>query len=213
MSGAWRLRRPQTPAPFKPGPNEPPRRGQCLPGAAEFRFTGVGLLYGPESLRAQGGSLMEGRCAGADEGGYAGGSAKRRAAGRPHRAPLRGQAWRGLQFKSTGVLWAGWKGASASEAVAEYSMVGRAKAGRLRGADAAEVGYAKGLKGAGLQARQTFGPISFSVAGVLSADVICLVSCLTQRVLVAFYCIPPPAATGGHIQWTRILPSCSYTSG
>ena len=213
MSGAWRLRRPQTPAPFKPGPNEPPRRGQCLPGAAEFRFAGVGLLYGPESLRAQGGSVMEVRCAGADEGGCAGGSAKRRAAGRPHCAPLRGRAWRGLQLKSTGALWAGWKGASASEAVAEDSMVSSAKAGRLCGADAAEVGHAKGLKVARLQARQMFGPISFSVAGVLSADVFCLVSCLTQRALVASYCIPTPAATGGHILWTRILPSCSYTSG
>ncbi len=67
MSGAWRLRRPQTPAPFKPGPNEPPRRGQCLAEAAEFRFTGVDLLCGPEALRAQGGSLMEVRCAGANE--------------------------------------------------------------------------------------------------------------------------------------------------
>lgn len=85
--------------------------------------------------------------------------------------------------------------------------------GRLRGADAAEVGHAKGLKGAGLQARQMFGPIGFSVAGVLSADVFCLVSCLTQRALVAFYCIPLPAGTGGHILWTRILPICSYTSG
>lgn len=126
---------------------------------------------------------------------------------------MRGRVGRRLQLKSTGALWAGWKGASASEDVAEYSMVGRVKAGRLRGADAAEVGYAKGLKGARPQARQMFGPISFSVAGVLSADVFCLVSCLTQRALVASYCIPPPAATGGHILWTRILPSCSYTSG
>lgn len=82
-----------------------------------------------ESLRAQGDSLMEGRCAGADEGGYAGGSAKQRAAGRPHRAPLRGRVGRGLRLKSTGALWAGWKGASASEAVAEDSMVSRVKAG------------------------------------------------------------------------------------
>lgn len=51
-----------------PGLNELPQRGQCLAEAAEFRFAGVGFLYGPESLRAQGGSLMEGRCAGADEG-------------------------------------------------------------------------------------------------------------------------------------------------
>lgn len=51
--------------------------------------------------------------------------------------------------------------------------------GRLRGADAAEVGHAKGLKGAGIQARQMFGPIGFSVVGVLSADVFCLVLCLT----------------------------------
>lgn len=87
-----------------PGPNELPRRGQCLAEAAEFRFTGVGLLYGPESLQAQGGSRMEGRCAGADEGGVVGGSAKRRAAGRPHRAPLRGRVGRGLQLKSTGSL-------------------------------------------------------------------------------------------------------------
>jgi len=112
-----------------PGPNELPRRGQCLTEAAEFRFTGAGFLYGPEFLRAQGDSLMESRCAGADEEGYAGGSAKRRAAGRPHRAPLGGRVGRGLRLKSTGLLWAGWKGASASEAVAEYSMVGRAKAG------------------------------------------------------------------------------------
>ena len=112
-----------------PGPNELPRRGSCLAEAAEFRFTGVSFLYGPESLRAQGGSVMEVRCAGADEGGYAGGSAKRRAAGRPHRAPLRERVGRGLRLKGTGLLWAGWKGASASEAVAEYSMVGRAKAG------------------------------------------------------------------------------------
>ena len=72
-------------------------------------------------------AFVEGRCAGADEGGP-GGSAKRRAAGRPHRAPLRGRAWRGPRLKSTGSLWAGRKGASASEAVAEDSMVGRAKA-------------------------------------------------------------------------------------
>lgn len=50
------------------GPNELPRRSQCLAEATEFRFAGVGFLYGPESLRAQGGSLMEGRCTGADEG-------------------------------------------------------------------------------------------------------------------------------------------------
>ncbi len=112
-----------------PGPNELPQRGQCLAVAAEFRFAGVGFLCGPESLRAQGGSLMEGRCAGADEGGYAGGSAKRRAAGGPHRAPLRGRVGRALRLKSTGLLWAGWKGASASGAVAEDSMVSRAKAG------------------------------------------------------------------------------------
>lgn len=111
-----------------PGPIELPRRGQCLAEAAEFRFAGVGILCGPESLRAQGGSLMEGRCPGADEGGYAGGSAKRRAAGRLRRAPMRGRVGRGLRLKSIGALWAG-KGASVSEAVAEYSMVGRAKAG------------------------------------------------------------------------------------
>lgn len=58
-----------------PGPNELPQRGQCLAVAAEFRFIGVGFLYGPESLRAQGGRLMEWRCADADEEGYAGGSA------------------------------------------------------------------------------------------------------------------------------------------
>ena len=52
-----------------PGPNELPRRGSCLAEAAEFRFTGVSFLYGPESLRAQGGSFMEERCVGADEGG------------------------------------------------------------------------------------------------------------------------------------------------
>ena len=80
------------------------RSGQCLAEAAKFRFAGVGLLYGPESLRAQDGSLVEGRCAGADEGGDAGGSAKRRAAGRPHRAPLRRRVGRGLRLKSTGVL-------------------------------------------------------------------------------------------------------------
>ena len=87
-----------------PGPNELPRRGSWLAEAAEFRFIGVGFLYGPESLRAQAGSLMEGRCAGADEGGYAGGCAKRRAAGRPHRVPLRGRVGRGLRLKSTGAL-------------------------------------------------------------------------------------------------------------
>ena len=86
---------------------------------------------------------------------------------------MRGRVGRGLRLKSIGSLWTGWKGASASGAVAEYSMVGRGKAGRLRGADAAEVGHAKGLKGAGLQARQMFGPISFSVAGVLFADGFC----------------------------------------
>ena len=86
------------------GSNELPRRGQCLAVAAEFRFIGVGFLYGPESLRAQGGRLMEWRCADADEGGYAGGSAKRRAAGGPHRAPLRGRVGRGLRIKSTGAL-------------------------------------------------------------------------------------------------------------
>ena len=111
-----------------PGPNESLSRGKCLAEAAEFRFAGVGILCGPESLRAQGGSLMEGRCPGADEGGYAGGSAKRRAAGRLRRAPMRGRVGRGLRLKSIGALWAG-KGASVSEAVAEYSMVGRAKAG------------------------------------------------------------------------------------
>lgn len=112
-----------------PGSNELPQCGQCLAAAAEFRFAGVGLLYGPESLRAQGGSLMEVRSAGADEGGYAGGCAKRRAAARLHRAPLRGRSGRGLRLKGTGLLWAGWKGASASEAMAENSMVSRTKAG------------------------------------------------------------------------------------
>ena len=112
-----------------PGPNERPRRGSWLAEATEFRFADVGFLYGSESLRAQGGSLMEVRCAGSDVGGYAGGSAKRGAAGRPHCVPLRGRVGRGLRLKSAGSLWAGWKGASASEAVAEYSMVGRAKAG------------------------------------------------------------------------------------
>lgn len=116
-----------------PGSNELPRRVQCLAEAAEFRFTSVGLLYGPESLRVKGGRLMEGRCAGAGEGGDAGGCAKQHAAGRPHRVPLRGRAWRGLRLKSTGLLWAGWKGASASEAVAEYSMGSRAKTSARRG--------------------------------------------------------------------------------
>ena len=87
-----------------PGSNELPQCGQCLAAAAEFRLAGVGLLYGPESLRAQDGSLMEGRCAGADEGGDVGSSAKRRAAGRPHRAPLRERVGRGLRLKSTGEL-------------------------------------------------------------------------------------------------------------
>lgn len=50
---------------------------------------------------------MEGRCAGANEGGDAGGCARRRAAGRPHRAPLRGRVGRGLWLKSTGTLCAG----------------------------------------------------------------------------------------------------------
>lgn len=76
-----------------PGPNELPRRGSWLAEALEFRFTGVGLLYGLEFLRAQGGRLVEGQCPGADEGGVAGGCAKRRAASRPHRAPMRGRAW------------------------------------------------------------------------------------------------------------------------
>ncbi len=116
-----------------PGSNELPRRVQCLAEAAEFRFTSVGLLYGPESLRVKGGRLMEGRYAGAGEGGDAGGCAKQHAAGRPHRVPLRGRAWRGLRLKSTGLLWAGWKGASASEAVAEYSMGSRAKTSARRG--------------------------------------------------------------------------------
>ena len=71
---------------------------------------------------------MEGRCAGADEGGYAGGSAKRRTAGRPHRAPLRGRGGADCGSKVLGRCERG-KGASASEAVAEYSVVGRAKAG------------------------------------------------------------------------------------
>ena len=75
--------------------------------AAEFRFTGIGLLYGPESLRAQGGSRMEGRCVGADEGGLAGSCAKRRAAGRPRRVPLRERVGRGLRLKGTGSLSAG----------------------------------------------------------------------------------------------------------
>lgn len=128
-----------------PGLNELPRRGQCLAEAAELRFAGVGLLYGPESLRAQGGSVMEVRCAGADEGGCAGGSAKRRAAVRQvghivHHCA--GEWGADCGSKVLGRCGRGWKGASASEAVAEYSMVGRAKAGRLRGADAAEVGHA-----------------------------------------------------------------------
>ena len=195
-----------------PGPNELPRRGKCLAEAAEFRFTGVGLLCGPESLRAQGGSLMEGRCAGADEGDM------REAALSDVRQVghivyhCAGERGADCGSKVLGRCERG-KGASASEAVAEYSMVGRGKSGRLRAADAAEVGHAKGFKIARLQARQMFGPIGFSVAGVLSAYVFCLVSCLTQRALVASYCIPLPAGTGGHILWTRILPSCSYTSG
>ena len=51
-----------------PRPNELPRRGSWLAVAAEFRFAGVGFLYGPESLWAQGGSLTGARCSGADEG-------------------------------------------------------------------------------------------------------------------------------------------------
>ena len=50
---------------------EPPQRGQCSTEVMEFRFTGVGLLHGPETLRAQVSSLMEVQGAGADEGGDA----------------------------------------------------------------------------------------------------------------------------------------------
>lgn len=114
------------------GPNELPRRGQCLAVAAEFRFIGVGFLYGPESLRAQGGSLMEGRCAGADEGGDAGSCAKRHAAVSQlgHVVHQCAGAWGAdCGSKVPGCCERGWKGASASGAVAEDSMVSRAKAG------------------------------------------------------------------------------------
>lgn len=97
--------------------------------AAEFRFTGVGLLYGPESLRAQGGSLVEGNA-----------SVRMRVVRREavlsdvrqvghivyHCAGERGAD---CGSKVLGRCERGWKGASASDAVAEYSMVGRAKAG------------------------------------------------------------------------------------
>lgn len=122
---------------------------------------------------------MEGRCVGADEGGYGEAvlSDVRQAGHILHHCA--GERGADCGSKVLGRCERGWKWASATEAVAGGSMVGRAKAGRLRGADAAEVEHAKGLKGAGLQARQRFGPISLSVAGVPSAYVFCLVSCLT----------------------------------
>mgnify|MGYP007090287202 CR=1 FL=1 len=57
-----------------------------------------------------------------------------------------------LVCSARGVGWLG--GASASKAVAKDSLVSGAKAGCLRGADAAEAGHVKGrgLKGARLQA-------------------------------------------------------------
>lgn len=106
---------------------------------------------------------MEGRCVGADEGGVAGGCAKRRAAGRPHCVPLRGLVGRGLQLKSTGCCERGWKGASASEAVAEYSKVGRAKAGRLHGVVDAEAGHAKGKEPPGRRATSIIKAGSFII--------------------------------------------------
>lgn len=66
----WGRRR-QAPVPCIPSLNEPPQRGQCSTEVMEFRFTGVGLRHGPETLRAQVGSLMEVQCDGADEGGDA----------------------------------------------------------------------------------------------------------------------------------------------
>lgn len=71
VAGAWQLRRPQAPAPSIPSLNEPPQLGQCSTEVIEFRFTGVRLLHGRETLRAQVGSLKEMQCAGADEGGDA----------------------------------------------------------------------------------------------------------------------------------------------
>lgn len=56
---------------FCPSPNELPQRGQCSTEVIEFRFTGVGLLHEPETLRAQVSSLMEVQRAGPDEGGDA----------------------------------------------------------------------------------------------------------------------------------------------
>jgi len=52
---------------FCPSPNELPQRGQCSTEVIEFRFTGVGLLHEPETLRAQVSSLMEVQRAGPDE--------------------------------------------------------------------------------------------------------------------------------------------------
>lgn len=96
--------------------------------AAEFRFAGVGLLYEPETLRAQGGRLMEGRCAGADEGVMreAELSDVRQVGHIVHHCA--GEWGADCGSKVLGRCERG-KGASASEAVAEYSMVGRAKAG------------------------------------------------------------------------------------
>ena len=96
--------------------------------AAEFRFAGVGLLYEPETLRAQGGRLMEGRCAGADEGVMREAvlGDVRQVGHIVHHCA--GEWGADCGSKVLGRCERG-KGASASEAVAEYSMVGRAKAG------------------------------------------------------------------------------------
>lgn len=68
VAGAWQLRHRQAPAPSIPSLNEPPQRGQCSTEVIKFRFTGVGLLHEPETLRAQVSSLMKVQRAGADEG-------------------------------------------------------------------------------------------------------------------------------------------------
>lgn len=71
VAGAWQLRRRQAPAASIPSLNKPPQLGQCSTEVIEFRFTGVGLLHGPKTRRAQVSSPMEVQCAGADEGGDA----------------------------------------------------------------------------------------------------------------------------------------------
>ena len=87
-----------------PGPNELPRRGHAWLWLRSF--DSPALVFSADQNLSERRAAASWRCDAPVrmKGGYAGGSAKRRAAGRPHRAPLRERVGRGLRLKSTGEL-------------------------------------------------------------------------------------------------------------